>query len=157
MIDTGRLGSAAVMLPVFLLVLTTIYLAEALNIGTQFGGEDAAVGPRFMPILTACLMYVALIVVLVGELRSAQPERSTGSLVRPALVVVATAVYIPAFLPLGYILSTGLFVAALFLIFDFERRRPLLFALYLAGVVAVFYGLFGGIFGVRLPLLPGTY
>lgn len=149
----GRLGSLAVLLPVFLMVLTTVYLAEALTIRTQMGG-GAVVGPRFMPILTACLMYAALLVVLVGELRGDPQERSAGSLVRPALVVLATGLYIAVFRPLGYVLSTALFVAALFLIFDFEKRRPVFFAFYVAAVTAVFYGLYAGAFGVRLPALP---
>lgn len=97
--------------------------------------------------------------VLVQELRSPAPdlpgESADGSLLRPALVVVATAVYILLFRPLGYSLSTLLFVAALFLTFGFETSRPLRFAIYAVGVTAVFYGLFALVFGVRLPTFPG--
>ncbi len=152
--NVERFRKSAVLFPVFLLILTTIYLAEALSIRSQFGG-DTIVGPRFMPILMAIIMYVALVVVLVGELRRDEEASSSGSFLRPLLVVVATGVYIALFRPLGYVPATLGFVIALFLIFDFERRRPAFFALYVILVTAIFYGLFAGIFGVRLPPLLG--
>lgn len=154
--NVERFRKSAVLFPVFLLILTTIYLAEALSIRSQFGG-DTIVGPRFMPILMAIIMYVALFVVLVGELRQDKEVSSSGSFLRPLLVVVATGVYIALFRPLGYVPATLGFVIALFLIFDFERRRPAFFALYVILVTAIFYGLFAGIFGVRLPPMLGGF
>ena len=50
--NVERFKRSAVLFPAFLLILTTIYLAEALTIRSQFGG-DTIVGPRFMPILMA--------------------------------------------------------------------------------------------------------
>ena len=154
--NVERFRKSAVLFPVFLLILTTIYLAEALSIRSQFGG-DTIVGPRFMPILMAIIMYVALVVVLVGELRQDKTATSSGSFLRPLLVVVATGIYIAVFRPLGYVPATLGFVVALFLIFDFERRRPAFFAFYVIAVTANFYGLFAGIFGVRLPPLLGGF
>ncbi|WGI26300.1 tripartite tricarboxylate transporter TctB family protein [Halomonas alkaliantarctica] len=142
--------------PAFLLVLTTIYLAEALSIRSQFGG-DTIVGPRFMPILMAIIMYVALIVVMVGEWRKESEVTATGSFLRPMMVVLATAIYIAVFRPLGYVPATLCFAAALFLIFDFERKRPVFFVMYVIAVTALFYGLFAGIFGVRLPPMLGGF
>ncbi|MHB0775374.1 tripartite tricarboxylate transporter TctB family protein [Halomonas sp. WWR20] len=147
---------SAVLFPVFLLILTTIYLAEALSIRSQFGG-DTFVGPRFMPILMAIVMYVSLVVVLVGELRRDELASSNGSFFRPLLVIVATGIYIAVFRPLGYVPATLGFVVALFLIFGFERRRPAIFILYVIVVTAIFYGLFAGIFGVRLPPMLGGF
>lgn len=152
--NVERFRRSAVLFPVFLLILTTIYLAEALSIRSQFGG-DTIVGPRFMPILMAIIMYVALVVVLVGELRQDEAASSSGSFLRPLLVVVATGIYIAVFRPLGYVPATLGFVVALFLIFEFEKRRPAFFALYVIAVTAIFYGLFAGIFGVRLPPMLG--
>lgn len=154
--NVERFRRSAVQFPVFLLILTTIYLAEALSIHSQFGG-DTIVGPRFMPILMAIIMYVALVVVLVGEWRQDAKASTSGSLIRPLLVVVVTGIYIAVFRPLGYVPATLGFVVALFLIFDFERRRPAFFALYVILVTAIFYGLFAGIFGVRLPPILGGF
>lgn len=149
-----RLGVA---FPLVLLVLTTIYFAAAFDIRAQFTPEGE-MGPQHIPMLVSGLMYIALLTVLVQELRQPSTLAETDAeadLLRPALLVLATAAYIWLFRPLGYALSTALFVATLFAVFQFETRRPLVFALYVLGVVAVFYGLFAGIFGVRLPTLIG--
>ncbi|MFV0358226.1 tripartite tricarboxylate transporter TctB family protein [Tropicimonas sp.] len=156
------MGDSAIGLPVFLLIFTTIYLAEAFRIHPQVSG-DSFVGPRFVPVLTAIGMYVTLLIVLVREfrdrrIRSAEAvagQEGGTDFLRPALIVLATAIYIALFRPLGYVISTAGYVAVLFLIFQYETGRPLRFALGVAGVVLVFYGLFGVVFGVRLPPLPG--
>ena len=152
----GRLPRGGVIVPLFLMVLTTVYLAEAVGIRSQFGGEGG-IGPRTIPILAAILMYVSLLVVLVQELRGEGGEASDGGLIRPALVVLATGVYIFIFRPLGYWPATALYVAALFFVFQFETKRPLWFTLYVALVTIAFYGLFAGVFGVRLPPVLGTF
>ena len=152
----GRFTRGGVLMPLFLLVLTTVYLAATFNIQSQFG-DSAGIGPRTIPILAAILMYLSLLVVLVQELRGEQREAPAGTLLRPALVVVATGAYIFVFRPLGYWPATALYVAALFLVFQFETKRPLWFALYVALVTVAFYGLFAGVFGVRLPPVLGTF
>lgn len=150
-----RFTRGGVLMPLILLILTTVYLAAAFDIRSQFG-DQGGVGPRTIPILASILMYISLLVVLVQELRGDVVETNGGSLIRPALVVVATGVYIVAFRPLGYWLATALYVAALFLVFQFEIRRPLWFAAYVALVSVAFYGLFGMVFGVRLPPVLGV-
>ncbi|SFE67603.1 tripartite tricarboxylate transporter TctB family protein [Roseivivax sediminis] len=153
----GRFARGGIVFPLVLIVVTTIYLAAAFDIRTQFSAAGD-IGPRTIPVLAAVLMYAALLIVLVQEVRNPpEPEGDAdgGSLLRPVLVVVATGAYIALFRTLGYSLSTLLFVAALFLTFGFETRRPVRFALYAVAVTAVFYGLFAVIFGVRLPTLAG--
>ncbi len=153
----NRFMRAGIMFPLALIVVTTIYMGAAFGIRSQFS-TPGEVSPRAIPLLTAGLMYVALLVVLFQELRSApgEPDGSgSGTFLRPALVIVATAAYILLFRPLGYSLSTLLFVGALFFVFGFETRRPLRFALYAIAVTAAFYGLFALVFGVRLPPFPG--
>lgn len=151
-----RLLSPAIALPLFFLVLTTVYLAAIFDIRAQFA-DDGGIGPRTIPLLAAFCMYGALCVVLVREWRhpgTPQPaEASEHGLWRPLGVIVATGAYILLFRHLGYTLSTLAFVAALFVVFEFQTRRPLGFALGVIGVTAVFYGLFAGIFSVRLPTL----
>ncbi|SES15687.1 Tripartite tricarboxylate transporter TctB family protein [Tranquillimonas rosea] len=149
-----RFGRMGILLPVFFLIVTTVYLAEAFTIRAQFSGAGE-IGPRTIPILTAILMYVALLVVLIGELRNDAPDEAQGSLLQPALVVVATFVYIFVFRPLGYFPATALYVAALFFVFGFETRRPVWFVFYVAATTLAFYALFGLVFGVRLPPVLG--
>ncbi|MBO0347484.1 tripartite tricarboxylate transporter TctB family protein [Roseibium sp. CAU 1637] len=152
MADRAPLVRTGVLLPLFLLIVTTVYLAAAFDIRTQFSG-DGEMSPRSMPILIAMLMYVALAIVFVGEFRKPTPDGPLRNLLRPLLVIVATGGYIFLFRPIGYSLATLAFTSALFLIFRFQTSKPHLFALYALGVTAVFYGLFAGIFGVRLPTL----
>lgn len=151
----GRFARMGVILPLVLLALNTVYLSAVFDIRTQFSSGDG-IGPRTIPLLASLGMYVALLVVLVGELRNGSEPEPSGALLRPTLVALATAGYIYFFRPLGYWIDTALYVAVLFGIFQFEIRRPVFFALYVALVCLAFYGLFAGIFGVRLPPLPGA-
>lgn len=152
MADRAPICRTGVPLPLFLLIVTTVYLAAAFDIHSQFAGSGE-MSPRSVPILTAILMYVALAVVFVGEFRKPTADGNPREMIRPLVVIVATAGYIALFRPLGYWLATLIFSSALFLIFRFELKRPHMFALYAVGVTALFYGLFAGIFGVRLPTL----
>ncbi|HBM57793.1 tripartite tricarboxylate transporter TctB family protein [Salipiger marinus] len=150
--ERANLFRAGVLLPVFLLAVTTVYLAASFDIHTQFSG-DGEMSPRSIPILAALLMYAALAVVLWTELREPSDSIALRDMARPALVVLATSAYIFLFRPLGYIPSTLAYSAVLLIIFRLETRRPHIFALYVIGVTATFYGLFAGIFGVRLPAM----
>ena len=152
MSDRAPIYRTGVLLPLFLLIVTTVYLAASFNIHSQFAG-DGEMSPRSVPILSAVLMYVALAAVFVGEFRKPTANGNPREMIRPLMVILATAGYIALFRPLGYWLATLAFCSALFLIFRFETRRPHLFALYAIGVTVLFYGLFAGIFGVRLPTL----
>lgn len=152
--DRRRLLSAEFMLPISFLVLTTIYLAETFRLRSQMS-ESFWAGPKAMPVLASILMYALLLVVLVRQFRTASSAPPAGSAIRPVLVTVVTAIYILAFEPLGYGLSTLLFVSALFVIFDFKRRQPVSFAIHAIAVTAIFYVLYAVLFGVRLPELFG--
>jgi putative tricarboxylic transport membrane protein len=152
--ERRRLLSMEFALPISLLILTTIYLAEAFRLRSQMS-ESFWEGPRAMPVLASILMYVLLVVVLVRQFRSAGTGAAEGSVVRPILVAIATAVYILAFEPLGYGLSTMSFVSALFVIFDFKRRQPISFVVHAVAVTGIFYLLYAVVFGVRLPELYG--
>lgn len=149
-----RLLSMEFALPAFFLILTTVYLAQSFAIRAQAGGAFWE-GPRAMPILASALMYVLLLIVLLRQIRTDAAPDQPGEILRPILVMVATGGYIFLFQPLGYGLSTLLFVAALFVIFEFKTRQPLAFAGYALIVTAIFYLLYAVIFGVRLPELAG--
>ncbi|UUP16777.1 tripartite tricarboxylate transporter TctB family protein [Nitratireductor thuwali] len=138
------------LLPVFLFLLTTIYVAATFQITPQF--SEGLVGPRFLPLLASLLMYVALAHIIWRDLASDETSEA-GSFLQPVAAVVATAVYIAVFKPLGYSLATLLYVLFLFHIFRYQQGRPVLRLLYAIAVAIVFYGLFALVFGVRLPTL----
>lgn len=138
------------LLPFFLLLLTTVYVASALQITPQF--SEGLVGPRFLPLLAALCMYGALLRIIWSEL-TAEETSSKGTFWQPVAIVLATAAYIAAFKLLGYSLATLLYVLALFHIFHFQQRHVLKRLLYAIAITVVFYGLFALVFGVRLPTL----
>lgn len=144
-------------LPLLLLVVTTVYLAAAFQVSSPF--STALVDASFVPKLVAMLMYVALLAVLRDALRRRRGGDAAGGdasdLAAPAKVVALTAVYVAAFQPLGYALATVPYVFLLFHVFRFEGRGLLGRLAYAVVITAVFHGLFAGIFNIRLPGLEG--
>jgi putative tricarboxylic transport membrane protein len=104
----------------------------------------------------AALMYVALLVVLRDALRRRRAagggEDGASDLADPLKVVALTLGYVAAFQPLGYALATVPYVFLLFQVFRFEDRSHLKRLAYALVITAVFYGLFAGVFNIRLPL-----
>lgn len=146
--------------PLCLLVVTTVYLAASFDISTAFdtGFVNSAFGPR----VVAALMYVALLFVLRDALRARRAraaeaagadasEAASGEWAGPLQVVALTAVYVAAFRPAGYVLSTLVYVYLLFYLFRFDEKSQLKRIAYTIAVTAIFYLLFDAVFNVRLP------
>ena len=155
-----RFTGAGILFPLFLVVVTTAYVFAIFDIRTMFDA-DGGVGPKTLPAVAAIIMYAAVFTVLFSEVKKVLAsgegagEGDISSHLRPVLVTIATAFYIALFVPLGYGISTLLFVAALFLIFKYKLRQPIAFILYDIAITILFYGLFAGVFNVRLPSLTG--
>jgi putative tricarboxylic transport membrane protein len=141
------------LLPLFLLLMTAVYIAAALQIQPQF--SEGLAGPRFMPLAVALLMFAALARVIWTDLVQEGKELD-GALLQPFLIVLVMILYVIAFTPLGYGLSTFLFVLALSHLFHFQEGRLVMRILYAIAVTAVFYGMFALAFGIRLPTLMGV-
>lgn len=150
----GRWRDARIVLPLALLVATTVYLLGALRITAPY--QDEGVGAGFFPIVLSVIMYAALLVVLWNGIRAARegppPEFQLGD---PAKVVLLTGIYILLFQPLGYFLSTVLYVYALFFVFNFGTRNHLIRIAAAVAVAIAFFLLFETAFQVRLPKLWG--
>lgn len=144
-----------IVLPLCLLVVTTIYLAATFTISTAF--DTSFVNSAFTPRVVTVIMYLALLVVLRDAVRRRsraegnENEKEAAGWAQPLWVVLLTCVYIAVFRPLGYVLSTLPYVYALFHVFRFEETNWLKRALYAAVITAVFYVLFAELFNVRLP------
>lgn len=139
-----------IILPVVLLVVTTAYLLSALQIASPY--EDEGVGPSFFPIVLAVIMYAALAVVLVHEVRAVQARAGATLRIKdPAKVVALTAVYVALFVPLGYFISTTLYVWSLFFVFNFGSHNQLWRVVAALAIALAMWLLFEGAFGVRLP------
>lgn len=165
-------------LPLILFVATTFYLVEALTNGSMFRYGLPSAG--FMPVILSVAMYAALLSVVIGLLRSrrrapeqfpdAAPDdglpipddqdRPDGSNMAATLAVMAVCLlYVLAFRPLGFVLSTILFTLGLLAAFRFGWGRGVVgVALNLVvalAVCAMVYVFFSGLFGIQLPRFGG--
>ncbi|MPZ10624.1 MAG: hypothetical protein GEU89_10505 [Kiloniellaceae bacterium] len=147
--------------PLCLFVVTSIYLAASFEISTAF--DSGFVNSAFVPRVVAAVMYVALVFVLrdvwrrrrSGAAEAAEAEAAGADWTGPAKIVALTALYIVAFRPLGYVISTLLYVYALFYLLGFDEKSLLKRVVYAIAITAIFYILFDAIFNVRLPKAGG--
>lgn len=153
----SRFG-AAVVLPVVLIVVTVVYLFEALR--TMGPLEEGTGGPSFFPVVVSVIMLIALVPVLLKGLRAAPPADADTparpiDYAAPVQVVLATVVYIALFKPAGYFLSTALYVLALLFVFRFKGRNRFVNLLWAVLIAGGCFLLFSEIFQIRLPKLGG--
>ncbi|MFU1476466.1 tripartite tricarboxylate transporter TctB family protein [Roseovarius sp. C7] len=142
---------------VFLYVTLAVsigYLVTALSLGAPVA--ENGLTPAFFPIFVGGAAIVFCSILILQALRAepeiapkAEPRRFTH-----LWVVVAIFFYILAFKPLGYFLSSGLFVFALILLFS-SFDKLVLKALISAAIVGAAYLMFQQLFGVRLPTIWG--
>mgnify|MGYP003136930173 CR=1 FL=1 len=154
---------------VFLYVTLAVsvgYLVTALSLGAPVA--ENGLTPAFFPILVGGAAIVFCSILILQALRASSEAKAAKSETKsdagPATpeirnythlwVVVAIFFYILGFKPLGYFLSSGLFVFALILLFS-KFDKLLLKALISAAIVGTAYLMFQQLFGVRLPTLWG--
>jgi putative tricarboxylic transport membrane protein len=149
-----------------LFVLAVAYLVAASRI-PQSSFANAAVGPKAVPIaIGVALALASLALTLKGSLGS-RGERGTEAaatasptegdtppqdLRKLGVVVLLLLGYILAFIPLGYVLSTFLFVMSATTFVD--REHWVRNAVYAAALSVVVYVVFTRLLGVVLP--PGV-
>jgi putative tricarboxylic transport membrane protein len=149
------------LLSVFVVAGAAIYLRAALNLERLQVGD--ALGPQVFPVIVAiCMAFSGLLLAWETWRKpmnqdSAAPAAPGIAAARPAagqqLVLVAmvvwTALYYVAFEPVGYILSTLIYLSAL--LFYFHRVNPLINLGYATAFTAVAYLLFTNFLQVVLP------
>jgi putative tricarboxylic transport membrane protein len=151
-------------LAVFVVTGAMIYLRAAMNLEKLQVGD--VLGPQVFPVIVAiCMLGSGLLLAWETWRKQANPdsfvplEKPGDAAVRPAqdrrrhLVLVAmtvwTALYYVAFEPVGYILSTMIYLSAL--LFYFHRVNPLINLGYAVAFTAAAYLLFTNFLQVVLP------
>lgn len=142
---------------IFLYVILAVsigYLISALNLGDPI--SEGRLTPSFFPVVVGSVAIIFSCILILQKLRSEpveeQPSETKGYTY--IWVVVAIFVYIIAFKPLGYFISSGLFVFALILLFS-SFEKLLQKAAISAAIVVISYVVFQQLFGVRLPAMWG--
>ncbi len=147
--------SGAVILPATLILVTLIYLIEAIRNVRPL--EEGTAGPSFFPIVISVVMLAALLPLLWSGWRrtdtSEAAESEPISFAAPVKVVILTAGYIALFKPIGYFISTALYVLALLYVFRFKGRSPLINVFWAVVIAGLCFVLFSEIFQIRLPKL----
>jgi putative tricarboxylic transport membrane protein len=138
-----------IVLPVVLLVVTTAYLLNALQVATAY--DDEGVGPTFFPVVLSVVMYGALAAVLLQGLRSPRGAAAPLRLRDPIKIVLLTVAYVALFRPLGYFIATTLYVWSLFFVFEFGSRNPFWKVVSAILIAIAAWLLFDVAFGIRLP------
>lgn len=134
----------------FILAVSVGYFITAMNLGAPLA--DGGVTPSFFPVLLGGVSILLSCIVILQKLRATADE--TGEAAPPIYthlwVVLAIFVYIVAFKPLGYFISSSFFVFSLILLFSsFEKiLQKTVISVVIVGIAHV---MFQQLFGVRLP------
>jgi putative tricarboxylic transport membrane protein len=152
-------------LSVFVVTGALIYMRAALSLERLQVGD--ALGPQVFPVIVAlCMLGSGLLLAWETWRKQTNPDGAAPPAPRPGdaparatpdyrrhLVLLAmtawTALYYAAFEPVGYIVSTVIYLSAL--LFYFHRVNPLLNLAYAAAFTGVAYVLFADFLQVVLP------
>ncbi len=152
--------------PFFILVVSVIYLVEAISMGAPV--VDQSIRPSFVPqvlgVLSTLFSLILTIKAVRQPLKTGAEAQTPGddaegtedsSPIKPAvLTIIAISIYIGLFTTLGYVLSSMVFVFAIIVIFSAPDKWLSKLATS-AAIVAFGYIVFEQLFGVRLPTLWG--
>jgi putative tricarboxylic transport membrane protein len=169
-VNKRRHARADLVLGAVLAVIAVVYAIETLDLPTT-SPNQADIGPRAYPLLILVLLVLTTVLLVLKSLRyfigSARPEVGSGTesrtdrravlfqLVGLTLVVASTVVYLELMIPLGFIISTALFLALqVAMIGGWRRyggRRMLIPVVFACVTSVVIYVLFADSLGVLLP------
>jgi putative tricarboxylic transport membrane protein len=129
------------------LIVGMFFITASMGISKSSYGSN--VGPNIFPLgLGAILVVLSVIVIYKARSYKASPqEKERRDYKRFALVLAATFVYILLFEPLGYVISTFLYLT---LFFQVMERNKLLSAI----LIAAFFSL--AVYLIYVVLLQGT-
>src|SRR3712207_3309803 len=142
-----------------MLVFAVAYLAAAFTI-PEPSFENAVVGPKAVPIAIGVVLAMASLALAIRGFFKGSSERDAvpgapgedappQDLRKLAVVALLLLAYILIFVPLGYAISTSLFMLSTTMYLDREHWvRNLVYAIVFSVVV---YSIFVYVFGVQLP------
>ena len=127
-----------------------LLLLVALGYGTFALGipaGDGEPGPGFLPLVLAVLLAALSVAIIVGGLKT-RAEAAPDLRTRPLLAALATVAYVALFQPVGFLVSTAAYSAAVTRLFTQDRRMLVAVPV---GVTVALFAFFRLALGVRLP------
>ena len=139
---------------IILIIVNTIYLIEGFNTAPPM--TNGKPGITFVPLIISTLFYIAAIYILITSMRKESVSSFHLSEVsRPIAVIFITFIYILIFKPIGYILSSIIYVFSFMFLLEekteFKKKKLLNIFFSSLIVVLLIYLLYQIIFKVRLP------
>jgi putative tricarboxylic transport membrane protein len=154
--EEGRHVGSDVVAGGFMFVFAVAYLVAAFAI-PEPSFENAVVGPKAVPLAIGFALVATSLALAIRGFVWGRSERDTASgeaappqdLRKLGVVALLLLAYILIFIPIGYAISTFLFMLSVTMYLDWEHWvRNLVYAVVFSAVV---YSIFVYVFGVQLP------
>lgn len=135
-------------------VLALVMLVLSINIGSQ---EGRIVGTALMPLVVSLMLLIFSAVLALRGFKSIKTYQEIGkkesvNIKGVIVMIVACLVYAYLLTPLGFVVSSVLFLfLLLYLMTKKEKRNYLKFGIITIISVLAIYFIFSNFFGIRLP------
>lgn len=143
------------MFALFLIILDVGYIVQAFNLPRPF--QQGEPGPAFLPLILATILMISCVRILWLELAGTKTtadgdESDVGARVTPRsiLLILGTAIFVWAFEPLGYWISTFLYTFGVAWLFEREQKKPIKSSLFITSIIAASVTTVGWLFFVTL-------
>jgi putative tricarboxylic transport membrane protein len=142
-------------IPILFSIISIIYLY---GIGLIDSGYDEGIfGATFVPIISVLFIFILIIVDAINSIKENKTFEIKKINFKPiSIFTIATVTYLILFHFFGYLVSTPLYVSAVYVCFSDEKISIPKAILTSIMVTAIFYFLFSVIFNVRLPVFLGS-
>ncbi len=138
-------------------IWNTIYIIEALKMGAPI--KKGQVDINFFPIVISILMYIVTFYLFFQSLKQGKEIISFDlkKTSKPLLIIIFTISYILLLKPIGYMLSSILYIFSILSVFSAKKRSLYLKIIYSIVIAVLIFLLYEKIFAIRLPKLGGIF
>jgi putative tricarboxylic transport membrane protein len=141
-------------IPILFSFISIIYLYGIDLIDS--GYDEGIFGAKFLPVISVSFIFILIIIDAIKSIKEKTDFEIKKINFKPITIFsISTVIYLILFNYLGYLVSTPLYVIAVYVCFSDEKISIYKAVLTSIILTAVFYFLFSVIFNVRLPVLLG--
>lgn len=142
-------------IPIIFSIISIIYLYGIDLIDS--GYDEGLFGAKFLPIISVSFIFILIIIDAINSIKEDKTFEIKKINFKPILIFsISTVIYLILFNYFGYLVSTPLYVIAVYACFSDEKISIPKAVLTSIILTAIFYFLFSVIFNVRLPVFLGS-